>query len=207
MTKRFLSDESKTALTNAVKAIEARTSAEIVIAVRARSGSYPLGPAVVGIALGFAALAFVLYSRFTFPLWAILIDPFVVGLATGFAATRVPAIQRMLMLPSHCAARVRRGAQSTFFEKGVRHTRNRIGVLVYVSLLEQRLELIGDAGVEEAVGPADWQHAGKALDAVVRRGGSGQDLAAAMEKLGDLLESCLERAHDDENELPDEVCA
>ncbi len=207
MTKRFLTNEAKTALTDAVKAIEARSSAEIVIAVRARSDRYLSGSIVVGIVLGLAALAFVLFSsRFSFPLWTILVDPLVVGLVTGFAASRVPAASRALMLSSHRDEAVRHAAQSTFFEKGVRHTQDRIGVLVYVSLLERRLELIGDVGVEKAVGPADWKQAGERLDALVRSGCDGQELAKALLDLGDLLEPVLERAEDDVNELPDEVC-
>ena len=70
----FLSDQGKQAIVDAVKAVEAETSAEVVVVVRARSRGY----AATGFAASWAAavsmLAFLLYSPWEFGLHRFLID-------------------------------------------------------------------------------------------------------------------------------------
>ena len=82
---RFLTDEGKTALTAAIRDIESRSSAEIVIAVRERSVDGRPVEILVGVVLGYTALAFQLFSRWTFPLESILLGPAAVGMATLLA--------------------------------------------------------------------------------------------------------------------------
>ena len=75
MAKPFLNNESKAALSAAVSAVEAASSAELVIAVRPRTGSYLHADLGFGILVGFAALAVLLFSPWIFaPVW-VLVDP------------------------------------------------------------------------------------------------------------------------------------
>jgi putative membrane protein len=207
MPKRFLTDPAKQALTAAIRAIEQRSSAEVVIAVRARSASYLHADLIAGALAGVGALAFLLYSSWSFPVWSILVEPIVVGGLVGAAGSRVPALRRLLTPAAVRARWVRRDAQATFCDKRVRSTRDRTGVLVYIALTEQRAEVIADTGVEDAVDPETWRRGVAAVDAAVAAGGDGQVVAAAIEKLGDVLAPVLARSADDVNELPDEVCA
>ena len=105
------------------------------------------------------------------------------------------------------AARVQVGAQAAFFARGVRRTRQRVGILVYISLLERSAEVLADDGVIAEVPAEPWA---EAVAAIVRQVGAGADGAAvakAIEGLAPVLEGCLPRAEDDVNELPDEVDA
>ena len=81
--------------------------------------------------------------------------------------------------------------------------RGRTGVLVFLSLLEGMAELVYDVGVEIHVEPEEHEALRAALERALPE--KGVAVAAALEKLGDLLEPRLPRAEDDVNELPDEV--
>jgi len=207
MHKRFLSDQAKQALTDAIKSVEARSSAEVVIAVRARAASYLHCDLIAAIIAAVATLAFLLFSSFSFPLWSFLVEPVVIGLVVGVAATQVPMLRRLLTPESVRLRWVERAAGAAFFEKRVRQTRDRTGILVFIALTERCALVLADTGVVDAVPAEPWKKAAAAIDRTVREGGDGVAVAARIEALGDILEPVLERSPDDINELPDEVSA
>ncbi len=206
MHKRFLSDEAKQALSNAIKSVEARSSAEVVIAVRARAASYLHADLIAGIVAAIVTLAFLLFSSFEFPLWSFLVEPVIVGLVVGIAASRVPALRRLLTPERVRASWVERAAHATFFEKRVRQTRDRTGILVFIALTERRALVLIDTGVQDAVAGERWKAATAAIDEAIRNGADGLAVAARIEALGEILEPVLVHSADDVNELPDEVC-
>jgi len=203
--REFLGGTATTALRDAVSSIEARSSAELVIAVRARSALYLHSDILVGVLAGLATLAFLLFSPWEFALHWFLIDPVLVGALVALAASRLPPIRRALTPRSHREARVRAAAGAVFLEKGVHHTRERTGILLYISLLERRALLLADSGIEREVPRREWRVATAAIDRVVAAGGDGAEVARALASLADLLALHLPHATGDVNELPDEV--
>jgi putative membrane protein len=205
--KEFLDGASTTAMRDAISAIEARSSAELVVSVRARSATYLHADILVGAVAALAALAFMLFSPFPFALHWFLIDPLIVGGLVALAASRLPPVRRALTPRSVRHKRVRAAADATFLQRGVHHTRDRTGILLYVSLLERLAVLIADAAVEREVPRREWRAAAARIDRVVAEGGDGAAVARALEQLGDLLALHLPRQAGDINELADEVDA
>ena len=205
MARGFLSDAARTALREAVRAIERRSAAEVVVSVRRRSGSYLHADLLVGACAALATLAFLLFSPFPFALVWFLFDPLLVGAAFALTLGRLPGVRRALTGRDTRRARVRIAADALFFEKGVHHTRDRTGVLLYVSLLERRVQLIADSGIDQRVPRREWHTASAALQAVLDDGGDGAALARAMSIMGDVLAQHVPRAAVDVNELADEV--
>ena len=205
MARRFLGDAATTAMRDAISAIEARSATELVVSVRARSAAYLHADILVGLIAGLATLAFLLFSPYPFALPWFLVDPILVGGLVALAASRLPPVRRALTPARVREARVRTAAGALFFEKGVHHTRERTGILLYVSLLERRALLVADAGVEREVPRREWRAATAAIDRVVAAGGDGVELARALAPLGDLVARHLPRRAGDLNELPDEV--
>ena len=206
MAKPFLTDESKEALSAAVRAVEAVSSAELVVAVRPRSGSYLHAEFAVGIAAGLAALAVLLYSRWTFGLVWFLVDPVLAGVLAGFAIYRSPGLHRALTRRSALRRRVEMAARSTFLERRVHGTSGRTGILLYISLLEREAALVVDLGVEALAATEVWRAAAGEVEAAVRRGDSGTEVAAKVRDLATVLGPALERSSADVDELPNEVC-
>ena len=127
MARKFLGDAATTALRDAISSIEARSSAELVVSVRARSAAYLHADILVGVVAALGALAFLLFSPWPFALHWFLIDPILVGGVCALAASRLPPIRRALTPRAERDGRVRAAAGAIFLEKGVHHTRGRTG--------------------------------------------------------------------------------
>lgn len=207
MARPFLTDAAKKALADAAEAVEASCSAELVIAVRPRSGSYLHADLLAGIAAGVAALAFLLFSPWPFRLFWFLVDPVVAGLLAGFAASRSMTIRRWLTSPAARRERVATAARATFVERRIHRTTGRTGILLYVSVLEREAEVVVDLGVEPLTETEAWRRAVRAIRETVRRGETGEQVAPLVKALGAVLTPTLVRHADDVDELSEEVSA
>lgn len=205
MARVFLHERAKSDLTGAIRAVESRSAAEVVIAVRAASGSYLHADLLAGILAAYAVLGFMLFSPWPFHLEWIFVDPAVFGVIAAFAAARTPAVRRALTSVAARERAVNSAARSAYHERGVGLTRDRTGVLVYVSLLERRAVVLADRGVVDRVEAAVWAERVAAIDAAVARGEDGVAVARLVAGLSDVLAAALPRATGDVNELADEV--
>lgn len=206
MARPFLTDESKAALSEAVRAVESCSSAELVVAVRPRSGSYLHADLIWGILAGLAALAVLLYSRWEFELVWFLVDPLLAGLLAGLAASRSGVLRRVFTRPATRRQRVETAARSTFVERRIHGTTGRTGILLYVSVLEREAAFVVDLGVEALAAADAWKKAVGEIEGAVRHGEDGTAVAARLRDLSTLLGPALERSADDVDELANEVC-
>jgi len=206
MPQPFLTDESKKALAEAVRAVESCSSAELVVAVRPRSGSYLHADLTFGILAGLATLAVLLYSRWEFALIWFLIDPLVVGALAGLAASRSAALRRTLTRRRTRRQRAETAARATFIERRIHGTAGRTGILLYVSVLEREAVVVVDVGVEALAATDAWRKAAGEIEEAVHSGADGTAVAARIRVLATLLSSALERSATDVDELPNEVC-
>lgn len=203
----FVRDEGKQRLRKAVQAVEARTCAEIVIAVRPWSASWAAVDCAMGAAVAYMVLLYTLFAPQEFGLVFIaLMVP--VGFFVGFTLSRaMPGLRMRLAGTGRVRRAVEQGARARFVELGVSATRERSGVLVYVSLAERTCVVEPDVGVRARVPKPAWTRAVARLqDAVALHGVGEAGLAAlceAVEDLGDVLEEPMPRAADDDDELED----
>ena len=95
---------------------------------------------------------------------------------------------------------------SFFVREEVFATRDRTGILLFVSLLERRVEVIGDIGISERVRADDWDAVESSIREGIRTGTLTDGLVAAIGLCGRLLERRSVNVRPDaENELADAV--
>jgi putative membrane protein len=219
----LLSAEEHKLVTDAVAKAERESDGEIVTIVAARSDAYHdvglhyavlamlLVPGVIGLlpegsvqwAEGFflgwnaaftrGALMLILFAALTF-----------VFLLARFGLAYMPL--RMALTPASTKTRrVHRRAIELFRTGCELKTRGRTGILLYVSLLEHRAEIVADAAIHSRVDPDVWGEAMAALVEEVRAGRSGAGMAAAVERIGAVLAEILPKTLDNPNELPDRL--
>ena len=200
----FFRPSAKDGAKRAVEAVEAQTSAELVIALRRKSGDYR----VVSYHFGFLLLAMVLIERLVsaelFTLSVMAADglgAFVVGVV---ACRWIGGLTRLLARSKELRANVETAARSAFYDLGISKTRDRTGILVFVSTFERHVVVLPDVGVDVAALEPEFSSARAQMQAAVR-GGRPEELFDRIETLGQLLAASLPRADDDENELPDEA--
>ena len=215
MSAPALSEADLARVSAAVRAAETRTAGEIVPFVVRQSGRYDVAAwraAAVGALLAAAAALGLasLYDGWSLPwlysAWAVEAATFAGGAAGLVVGTVVPAVRRLLAGPALLAETVHRRAAQAFVEEEVFSTRDRTGILLFVSLLEHRIEVVGDSGINAKVEPAEWAETVALIRAgIVRRDLAG-GLVAAVEQCGELLHRRgVALRDDDSDELSDGV--
>lgn len=109
-------------------------------------------------------------------------------------------------LPIHLAHRhnSRDRAMAVFAEYGVWDTADNIGILVYLNVCEQRLEIIADRGINNQVMPLMWQAMCDKALAGIRAGRQADSLCELLADIGKLLRQHYQLEDDPQgNELSD----
>lgn len=200
-TKILLSEETRQRVEQAVKEAEGRTSGEIVTLVVNASDRYPgatLRTAVVVALAGAVALHLAL--PWLDPVWLIAAE--VPLFITGVFIGRLAPVQRLFLSRVETAEEVRQRAQQAFLEHGVHRTREETGVLLFISLLEHRLEILADRGIREKVPQKEWDAMARRLAASMRNEPL-EGLLAAISEVGTRLAEHFPRRADTADELPD----
>jgi putative membrane protein len=200
---KFLNEAGEQALEDAVAAIEAVSSAEVVIAIRPRARYALTQHATVGLTCAIAVLAFTLYSAIEFDLWHILVLPIFAGLLGALLVEALPGLYRFLAPPWLRQEHVREAAYAAFVERAVHATRDRTGILVYVAVRERMVELVGDLAVNGEVGIETLASWAGTLEAELSNG--PEAFGKRLAELAPELAKLLPRRADDVDELSNTV--
>ena len=103
------------------------------------------------------------------------------------------------------ATRARKAAIEQFLAKGVHATRERTGVLIYVALVDHRVEVVADEGIYAKASPKVWDEAVAALVDGLRNGRAADGFVRAIELAGVVLAEHFPPRVDNPNELSDHL--
>jgi putative membrane protein len=187
----------------AVARVELQTGAEVVVCVRPRCATYEGARHLAGALFSFMALLVLLFHPIEFSVKAMPSAVALLYVLGYWVAGRSPRMLRWFTPRRVREGQVSLAARAAFLELGVTETRRRVGVLVFVSLLERRVELLGDRGLPPDLLGEPWAQAAEALRATLARGPQPDAFLAGVEALGPVLARAAPRHEDDENELPD----
>ncbi len=116
----------------------------------------------------------------------------------------VRSLKRILAGSAAMERRLRQRASEAFVAEEVFQTRDRTGILLFLSLLERRVLVLGDAGINEKVKQEDWQDVVATVIVGIRAGSPVDGLVNAIQKCGALLErKGVNLRADDRDELSD----
>lgn len=190
------------AVAEAVKSVEACSCAELVVEVRDRSGSYAHADGRFAALFALAILLVMLFAPWVFaPGWVVVDVAIAYGI--GLLISRPSHAIRRLMTTRHDRERkVHTNAAATFIDRGVAKTKASTGMLVYLSLLERRIELVADRGVLDAVPSLEWN---RLLEATRSRRATQATLVETLRALELLLLRYAPVGADDRDELPNEI--
>jgi putative membrane protein len=201
----FLHADGERQLGKAIAAVEARSRAELVVVVRPAAGDYLGNDMLVASAVAFATLAFQLYSTFEFALYWLLIHPPLMGATAVVLLRLVPGLRALFVSDARKVAAAETAAAACFHHKGVRHTRERTGLLIYVALFEERVVVMPDSGISRAIPLDVWRDAIEPIETTVRNRGDIGTLAARVLALGDVLARWCEPRVDGVDKLPNRM--
>lgn len=215
MSSSLFTDAERERIRQAVDAAEKQTAGEIVPYIVARSGSYEIGAwrgAAVGalIAAALALLVAWFYDGWglgwLYSAWGMALTMTLGGVLGALLVWFVPLLRRLFAGTARMAERVHRRAEAAFLEEEVFNTRDRTGILLFVSLFEHRIEVLGDEGINLKVEQREWVEVVDRIRTGIRAGHLADGLVAAIEMCGELLHRRgVGIRPDDTDELSDDV--
>jgi putative membrane protein len=199
-----LGDEAREAVRKAIADVEARTNGEVVVVVVERSDRHPAAcwlSALTALVIGTVLLEGILPRD---ALWLVLLQVLLGAVGYG-VANALPAWKRMFVRESRASEMAEEQATQEFFQNGVYRTVGHTGVLVFVSLFERRVVLLGDEGINAKTGPEHWVSTDETILRRARDGSLADGLVEGIRLLGDALAEHFPPLPGQENELADHL--
>lgn len=184
---------------------EAGTSGEIATMVVDHSDGYPEAAVLGGVLVaGFVAVVVcVVFHHVT--IWSYIPLVFLAFYPARYLFRRFPRLKLSFVGRRRLVHAVRDRAVRAFFEKELHHTRQQNGVLIFISLLERKVWILGDRGIHDKIPAHVWNGLARELSAGIREGRACESLCTVVARCGELLAGHFPKTPDDRNELPDDV--
>ena len=163
-----ISNQDRERISTAIRAAEAKTSGEIVCVLAKNSADVTALPVFIA-AIVALALPWLLVAITAMPVNRILSLQIVVFLVLALLLC-LPRIRVALLPRAVRRAIAYRAAMEQFSMRGIAQTKDRTGILIFVSLAERYARIIADEGIAARVPQSEWQSAIDTLVAHMRDG-------------------------------------
>lgn len=215
------SDSDLDKIGKAVKESEKETSGEIKVAFIRESYDYAKFELFFALIAGFLSLGVLMlfpekiellvknmfweYSpTYTAVLFGIF--PFLI-ITIFYLLANLSFVDRLIVPESVKKRKVNERAVRYFMESGIFNTRDRTGILIFLSFLERRVELIADKGISSKIPKERWEGIVSHITEGIRSGKTIENLVDSVKECGAILSESdkFPIKPDDENELEDSV--
>ena len=199
----MLNANERRTLVETIKEVESRTDAEVVTVLAGQSDNYLY---ISTLWAAFLALLVAPLMQFL-PWWIEYQQAFTlqwilfIALAVLFRWRPLT----MKLVPKKVRYwRASNLARRQFLEHELHSTKNRLGLLIFVSQAEHYVEILADRGLAEQITNESWQEIVENFIREVKKGKTGEAFVHCVEKCGELLEEAAP-ATTIKNELPNHL--
>jgi len=191
--ERFLPQADRQKIESCIRQAESRTRGEIMVVVEASSYHYPAADLRAALAFAFP-VAVSLTPLLGGLLWAGLFNLWIflgalIPLFLVFEATvkHLPPLKRVFISNRELEAEVRAAAEIQFHRKGVSRTREETGVLIYISVFERKVWVLGDRGINATIPEGYWKDVVDRIVQGIREGRPAESICQAVARVADVL--------------------
>lgn len=203
MLPRSISSADRAKVKAAIEKAEQLTSGEIVVVVTRACDEYLYVP-VLWAALAAIVLPFPLLLAGWGPSYVIYGCQLVMFATVSVVLSIWPL--RMVVTPHSLKNKYcHKTALEQFVARALHTTRQRAGLLLFVSLEERYCEIIVDSAIGAKIVTSAWRTTIDHMTAHIKRGELADALAAAIERCGKILQEHFPAGSRNPNELPDRL--
>lgn len=217
--KDFFSKAEKEKIKEAVRTAEVQTSGEIAVMLVDESDRYREAEVAgtVAVASLTSTIVSLVLDHLIASSWAVVPDPHYTSIWFWIPATVVllapawylfrlfPNLKLALIGRKRVESAVREQALLSFYKKGLHRTRNRTGILIFISLLERKVRIMGDQGIHAKIGQGFWNAEAGELVKGVREGRALDALTEVVKRCGEELATHFPPHPENPDEIPDDV--
>jgi len=190
------------AVSAAIREAERRTCGQIICVLSQSSSDYAFAPILWASLIAFL-VPWPLIDLTQLSAQRIFVLQLVVFILAAIVLLRMPL--RLMLVPRAVQrAQAHRAALEQFVVRRTMHTRNRCGILIFVSMAEHYARVIADVGIAQRVEGAEWKAVIDVLITHIHSGQIANGFVAAIERCAAII---AEHAPPDgsSNELPDRL--
>jgi putative membrane protein len=127
------------------------------------------------------------------------------GAALGSILCAHPVVKRSLIPKARILEAVHLRSLAAFTAQGLHYTRAHTGILILGSLLEHRVEVLADKGINEKVPAGTWDEVVQILTLGLKARNACAAYCRAIERCGEILAQHFPRPPDDQDELSNKL--
>ncbi|MFH1223113.1 MAG: TPM domain-containing protein [Pseudomonadota bacterium] len=187
-----------------IASVEKVTSGEIVPVVARKSSNYRTAELVAAIIFGYIFVFIAYEFKHDSGIIYFLFYNFL-GILLSLFLTRFNAVKRFIVSRKVKEHKVHLSALSAFHRYNVHRTKHKTGILIYVSLMERMVVVLGDEGINSKVDESVWKNAVSIIVKGIKEGNVEQGIVNGIGSCRELLRIHFPLAPGDVNELPNEV--
>ena len=219
MAKINFNKEELEKIKSAVKEAESKTSGEIATAFIKESDNYAVYELIFAVLCGFVYFVIVMFfadavehflqkmfwdysSQYLLAFYGF--STFLV-IAIFYLLANFSFIDRLVIPKSVMQRKVNQRAVRHFMESGIYNTKERTGILIFISSLEHRVELLADRGISEKIPQEKWDSLVNHITKGIKSNQLVKHLSESIWGCGELLAEHYPIQPDDVNELKDDI--
>lgn len=182
-----VSDEQAKIIEECIERVEKETSGELVPAMMESSDHYAVAHMRLAVLVSFltAVVFYLVMPKIDDPIWLLWVQ--IPGLLLGYGLAFIPGIKRLFLRKSEIDEEVHQRALEVFFANELHSTKNRNGVLIFISAMERRVEMVADRGIDELVDPDTWNRVVDGMTADLKKKEYTTGVCRAIEECGAIL--------------------
>lgn len=187
-----------------IKEAESKTSGEIVPVILTKSDDYLYTHYLCALLFTFIG-TFIITNGSATKLPSPPIILITIMAITGYIIPFHPYIKRLLLTKKEIEEEVNQKALQTFFSNKLHHTKDATGILIFISILERRVQILGDHGINKKVDQAFWDDEVNKLSKSIKNNQIVEGLSQVISILGDKLSEHFPVQPNDTDELKNDL--
>lgn len=195
-----ITDEQAKIIEECIEKVEKETSGELVPAMMDSSDHYPVAHMRLAVLVSFlvAVIFYLMMPEIKNPIWLLYVQ--IPGLIIGYALAFIPGIKRLLLRKVEIDEEVHQRALEVFFANNLHSTKNRNGVLLFISAMERRVEMVADRGIDELVADDTWNNIVDGMVKDLKKKDYVTAICKAIDDCGGILKTHFPATADEHNQ-------
>lgn len=203
LVNKFLTDAEKENIRNAVKEVEKITSGEIVPMVVSASYSYPLSNFIGAFSIAMIIALITVLVLKNDHLWLFMSVYMAAFIIIYELIKYILPLKRLFISDKEINAEVEEAAVNAFYKNDLYKTRDKTGVLIYISVFEKKVWVLADKGISCREDPKIWQEIVTIIVNGIKEKRQTDAIVKAIARTGEILGTHFPVKKDDTNELTD----
>ncbi len=207
LAEKFLTVAEQQKVTEVVREAERTTSGEIVPMIVSRSHDYPMAAVTCAVSMTLPS-ALLLTNLIGERLWIGSQNMWLfLGLFTAIylllylLAAHSDRLKHFFLNPRHVEQEVKKGALSSFYSEQLHKTKDANGILLYISVMEQKVWILADSNITAKIDQQEWNSTVADLTTGIKSGKPAEAICEAVRRVGQILQTHFPYQKNDKDEL------